>query len=180
MPVSKVGSASIQSNPFLRCTLPCIAANIIHMPTITKLGFEIFVAMTYSEPPTSVDIAAVMQINLQKLWVTLGSIMVSLTFVFGNNMRSIYEAVVYLFVVHPYDVGDAVLCGPNQDWCTVSLSRQQDVLQVLDSFTECDLTPYLLEPARNFVRARISRNINLLKCMFQTRDVTTVLPSGSE
>ena len=63
-----------------------------------------------------------MQINLQKLWVTLGSIMVSLTFVFGNNMRSIYEAVVYLFVVHPYDVGDAVLCGPSQDWCTVTLS----------------------------------------------------------
>lgn len=46
--------------------------------------------------------------------------MVSLTFVFGNNMRSIYEAVVYLFVVHPYDVGDAVLVGPSQDWCTVS------------------------------------------------------------
>jgi len=60
-----------------------------------------------------------LQINLQKLWVTLGSIMVSLTFVFGNNMRSIYEAVVYLFVVHPYDVGDAVLVGPQQDWCTV-------------------------------------------------------------
>ena len=57
--------------------------------------------------------------DLQKLWVTLGSIMVSLTFVFGNNMRSIYEAVVYLFVVHPYDVGDAVLVGPQQDWCTV-------------------------------------------------------------
>lgn len=50
--------------------------------------------------------------------------MVSLTFVFGNNMRSIYEAVVYLFVVHPYDVGDAVLCGPNQDWCTVILIPQ--------------------------------------------------------
>lgn len=57
--------------------------------------------------------------NLQRLWVTLGSIVVSLTFVFGNNMRSIYEAVVYLFVVHPYDVGDAVLVGPNQDWCNV-------------------------------------------------------------
>ena len=68
-----------------------------------------------------------LQINLQKLWVTLGSIMVSLTFVFGNNMRSIYEAVVYLFVVHPYDVGDAVLCGPNQDWCTVR-SCTNDVL----------------------------------------------------
>lgn len=36
-------------------------------------------------------------------------------------MRSIYEAVVYLFVVHPYDVGDAVLVGPNQDWCNVSI-----------------------------------------------------------
>ena len=65
-----------------------------------------------------------MQVNLQRLWVTLGSIVVSLTFVFGNNMRSIYEAVVYLFVVHPYDVGDAVLVGPNQDWCNVSFLLQ--------------------------------------------------------
>ncbi len=69
------------------------------------------------------------QINLQKLWVTLGSIMVSLTFVFGNNMRSIYEAVVYLFVVHPYDVGDAVLVGPQQDWCTVRLMLPLSPLQ---------------------------------------------------
>lgn len=57
--------------------------------------------------------------------------MVSLTFVFGNNMRSIYEAVVYLFVVHPYDVGDAVLCGPNQDWCTVGPSLPWNVI-ILD------------------------------------------------
>ena len=63
------------------------------------------------------------QINLQKLWVTLGSMLVSLTFVFGNNMRQIYEAVVFLFVVHPYDVGDTVLVGPNQDWCKVSVSH---------------------------------------------------------
>ena len=55
--------------------------------------------------------------------MTLGSMLVSLTFVFGNNMRQIYEAVVFLFVVHPYDVGDTVLVGPNQDWCTVSVSQ---------------------------------------------------------
>ena len=28
-----------------------------------------------------------------------------------------------LQVVHPYDVGDAVLVGPNQDWCNVSVHQ---------------------------------------------------------
>lgn len=46
-------------------------------------------------------------------------------------MRAIYESVVYLFVVHPYDVGDAVLVGPNQDWCNVSPSSCNHLLGFL-------------------------------------------------
>ena len=30
------------------------------------------------------------------------------TFVFGNQLRNLFEAIVFLFVVHPYDVGDRV------------------------------------------------------------------------
>ena len=60
-----------------------------------------------------------MQVNLTRTWVTVSSLLLSFVFVFGNSIKSIYEAVVFLFVVRPFDVGDAVLLGPAQDWCNV-------------------------------------------------------------
>ncbi len=60
-----------------------------------------------------------MQVNLTRTWVTVSSLLLSFVFVFGNSIKSIYEAVVYLFVVRPFDVGDAVLLGAAQDWCNV-------------------------------------------------------------
>ncbi len=62
---------------------------------------------------------AYVQVNLTRTWVTVSSLLLSFVFVFGNSIKSIYEAVVYLFVVRPFDVGDAVLLGPAQDWCNV-------------------------------------------------------------
>ena len=59
------------------------------------------------------------QVNLTRTWVTVSSLLLSFVFVFGNSIKSIYEAVVFLFVVRPFDVGDAVLLGPAQDWCNV-------------------------------------------------------------
>lgn len=38
-------------------------------------------------------------------------------FVFGNSLRNMYESVIFLFVMHPYDVGDALFI--NGDWCSV-------------------------------------------------------------
>ena len=62
---------------------------------------------------------AALQVNLTRTWVTVSSLLLSFVFVFGNSIKSIYEAVVYLFIVRPFDVGDAVLLGPAQDWCNV-------------------------------------------------------------
>lgn len=33
----------------------------------------------------------------------------------GNNIRSVYESLVFLFGVHPFDVGDVLLLD-NKDW----------------------------------------------------------------
>ncbi len=51
----------------------------------------------------------------------MSSLLLSFVFVFGNSIKAIYESVVYLFVVRPFDVGDVILLGPAQDWCTVCL-----------------------------------------------------------
>lgn len=61
-----------------------------------------------------------MQVSLTRTWLTVSSLLLSFVFVFGNSIRGIYESVVYLFVVRPFDVGDVILLGPAQDWCTVS------------------------------------------------------------
>ena len=66
-----------------------------------------------------------MQVNLTRTWVTVSSLLLSFVFVFGNSIKSIYEAVVFLFVVRPFDVGDAVLLGPAQDWCNVRAMLSQ-------------------------------------------------------
>ena len=67
------------------------------------------------------SISGSVQVNLTRTWVTVSSLLLSFVFVFGNSIKSIYESVVYLFVVRPFDVGDAVLLGPAQDWCNVRI-----------------------------------------------------------
>ncbi|BDA50989.1 Mechanosensitive ion channel protein 4 [Coccomyxa sp. Obi] len=62
---------------------------------------------------------AIFDVNLTRTWLTVSSLLLSFVFVFGNSIRAIYESVVYLFVVRPFDVGDVILLGPTQDWCTV-------------------------------------------------------------
>ena len=68
-----------------------------------------------------------MQVNLTRIWLTISGLMLSFVFVFGNSIRALYESVVYLFIVRPFDVGDAILLGTAQDWCTVCVdSAPQD------------------------------------------------------
>lgn len=37
------------------------------------------------------------------------SIVLAFAFVFGNSVRTVYESIIYLFVVHPFDVGDKII-----------------------------------------------------------------------
>jgi hypothetical protein len=50
-----------------------------------------------------------LQVNVTRLWVTASSALLSFVFIFGNSLRGIYESVVFLFWVHPFDVGDVVV-----------------------------------------------------------------------
>lgn len=60
-----------------------------------------------------------LQVNLSQMWITVSSLLLSFVFIFGNSIRTIYESAIFLFVVHPFDVGDQVLIAPNNDLCTV-------------------------------------------------------------
>ncbi|KAL6757038.1 hypothetical protein V8C86DRAFT_3026394 [Haematococcus lacustris] len=51
---------------------------------------------------------AIFKVSIQQLWVTLSSVVLAFVFVFGNSLRAIYESVIFLFVVHPFDVGDVL------------------------------------------------------------------------
>lgn len=52
--------------------------------------------------------------DIQKVWLLFSSVVLAFAFVFGNSIRQLYEAVIFLFVIHPYDVGDWLLMGTAQ------------------------------------------------------------------
>ena len=61
----------------------------------------------FSQHPSSPDV----QINVTKLWLQFSTMILAFVFVFGNSLKVVFEAVVFLFVVHPFDIGDGVLIG---------------------------------------------------------------------
>ena len=46
---------------------------------------------------------------MSRLWTTVASIVIAFSFIFGTSIRQMYESVIFLFVVHPFDVGDALI-----------------------------------------------------------------------
>jgi mechanosensitive ion channel protein 4/5/6/7/8/9/10 len=47
-----------------------------------------------------------MEIATTKVLVFLSSQLVLAAFMFGNTCKNIFEAIVFVFVMHPFDVGD--------------------------------------------------------------------------
>ena len=54
------------------------------------------------------------QVDIQKVWLLFSSVVLAFAFIFGNSIRQLYEAVILLFVIHPYDVGDWLMIGQAQ------------------------------------------------------------------
>ena len=59
-----------------------------------------------------------LQVNVQQVWLSFSSGVLAFVFIFGNNIRNIYESCLLLFVVHPFDVGDVLFLDKDQ-WCQV-------------------------------------------------------------
>ncbi len=81
------------------------------------------------------------QVNLRLAWIQFSSCIVAGAFVFANSIRTIYESVVFLFVVHPFDVGDGILIGTGLDYYIVSPQSPAPLpssLPLLASVQVCD------------------------------------------
>ena len=47
--------------------------------------------------------------NILEMWFTVSSMFLAFVFMFGNSIRQLFESVIFIFVIHPFDVGDSVL-----------------------------------------------------------------------
>ncbi|XP_019057406.1 PREDICTED: mechanosensitive ion channel protein 8-like [Tarenaya hassleriana] len=54
----------------------------------------------------SVICLILLEIASSRFLLFLSSQVVVLTFIFGNTVKTIFESIIFLFIVHPYDVGD--------------------------------------------------------------------------
>ncbi|KAI8374423.1 Mechanosensitive ion channel-domain-containing protein [Radiomyces spectabilis] len=52
---------------------------------------------------------AIFNVDIWRSLVPLGSMLLALTFVFGNTAKNTFESILFIFVTHPYDAGDYVL-----------------------------------------------------------------------
>ena len=48
----------------------------------------------------------ILGIATTKFLLYISSQLVLVAFIFGNTCKTVFEAIVFLFVMHPYDVGD--------------------------------------------------------------------------
>ncbi|EFN57637.1 hypothetical protein CHLNCDRAFT_57189 [Chlorella variabilis] len=53
-------------------------------------------------------------VDVLKTWAGFASLFLGFSFIFGNSIRTTYENVVFLFMVHPYDVGDSIFIDNDQ------------------------------------------------------------------
>ncbi len=56
----------------------------------------------------------VFNVDVVKTYLALSSLVLAFSFVFQNSIRTMYENVVFLFVVHPFDVGDVLVVGEGE------------------------------------------------------------------
>ena len=49
-----------------------------------------------------------LDVDVTSLIASFGTLLLGLTFIFGSSAKNLFECLVFLFIVHPYDVGDRV------------------------------------------------------------------------
>jgi len=49
------------------------------------------------------------EVDIVKGFSTFSAMLLAFTFIFGNSVKNMFESMLFLFVEHPYDVGDTVL-----------------------------------------------------------------------
>lgn len=51
---------------------------------------------------------------VRSTWTALSASLLSFSFIFGNSIRQVWESGLFLFGVHPFDVGDVIKLDGDQ------------------------------------------------------------------
>lgn len=51
----------------------------------------------------------IFRVDVMNFYLTFSSMILAFSFIFNQSLRMIYENAVFLFVIHPYDIGDTLL-----------------------------------------------------------------------
>lgn len=51
---------------------------------------------------------AIFDVNIRETYLGISSLILAFSFMFGNSIKEMYENVVFLFIIHPFDVGDTL------------------------------------------------------------------------
>ncbi len=62
---------------------------------------------------------AFLQVDVTHLWTAVAAAIVAFSFIFKSAIATMFDSVIFLFVVHAFDVGDGILI--NGDLHKVSL-----------------------------------------------------------
>jgi small-conductance mechanosensitive channel len=62
----------------------------------------------------------VFSVDVSKAWISFSSIIVAFSFIFSKAISDLFLAVVFLFVVHPFDVGDGIMIGTDMHFVSPS------------------------------------------------------------
>ena len=47
-----------------------------------------------------------MQVDVSHTWVLFSSVFLGFSFIFANSIKAAFDAICFIFIVHPFDVGD--------------------------------------------------------------------------
>ena len=66
--------------------------------------------------------------NIVEMWFTASSMLLAFVFMFGNSIKQLFESVIFIFVIHPFDVGDNVLIeGERHAICNIGILTTETV-----------------------------------------------------
>ena len=58
----------------------------------------------------------------------MSTVALGLSFIFGNLLKEIFESIVLLLVMHPYDVGDRIQLGDGDSFRTYTIQKLLDCI----------------------------------------------------
>ncbi|GAB5592855.1 hypothetical protein Unana1_07755 [Umbelopsis nana] len=81
----------------------------------------------------AVIVCASFGINVGTSLMPLWTMFVAVSFIFGNSAKDMFESIIFVFVTHPYDIGDRVFIGA-ENWSVKSMGL------LITTFTKWDGT----------------------------------------